>query len=216
MLEKLIIQPPACVRWLFRKCLWRLPLKENERRIAITFDDGPIPEQTPWVLDLLDGYGIHATFFCVGENVKRYPELYAEIIRRGHSVGNHTYNHVQLFKVGTSYYEQNESKSLETMGGKVKYFRPPHGQLTPWYASKLHSRYNRVVLWDVMPKDYDKHLTPQEVFDNVRKYTREGSIIVFHDSIKAGDRMRYALQQTIETYSRKGYTFVSIDEALNN
>lgn len=214
MFERFIIQPPACVRWLFDNTIWRLPHKGDVKQVALTFDDGPIPEQTPWVLDILERYGIHATFFCVGENVQRYPEIYADIIRRGHSVGNHTYNHVQLLKEGSKAYKQNEQRGLSVMGGGIRYFRPPHGQITPLMTRYLSRHYKHIVLWDVMPKDYDKNLTPQEVFDNLRKYVRNGSVIVMHDSIKAGERMRYTLQKTIETLSAEGYKFVSLDEAF--
>lgn len=182
--------------------------------MALTFDDGPVPEQTPWVLDILDKYNIRATFFCVGDNVSKYPELYAEVRRRGHSVGNHTFNHVQLLKVGREAYLANEEKGRETMGDDITLFRPPHGQLTPSMARCLGRKYNKIVLWDVMPKDYDKNLTPDEVFDNVRRYVRNGSIIVFHDSIKAGERMRHALKMTIEMLLKEGYHFLTIDQAL--
>ena len=211
----MIIQPPAFVRWLFPKCLWRLHRNGKGKYVALTFDDGPIPEQTPWVLDLLDENHIHATFFCVGENVSRYPQIYTDIIRRGHSVGNHTYNHLQLFKEGGKAYLANEEKGRVAMSHDVSLFRPPHGQLTPPVTRTLHRKYNKIVLWDVMPKDYDKSLTPDEVFDNVCRYVRNGSVIVFHDSIKAGERMRYALSQTIKHLKDNGYSFVSIDEAIS-
>lgn len=205
-----IIQPPTFVRRLFANSLWRLDT--DERQIALTFDDGPVPEQTPWVLDLLDSYGIKATFFCVGDNVRKYPELFEEIVRRGHTVGNHTFNHVQLFKNSWADYAGNIEMCRDVQHDKARFFRAPHGQITPWRAKEITTRmrFEKIVFWDVMPKDYDHRLTPEQVYQNVRNYVRSGSLIVFHDSIKAGERMRYALQKTIEDYTKDGWTFVAL------
>lgn len=207
-----IIQPPAFVRWIFPNSIWRLPQHNGEKTIALTFDDGPVPEQTPWVLDLLDKYGIKATFFCVGDNVRKYPEIFDEIVRRGHTVGNHTFNHLQLFKTPWKMYSDNIDLCNQVEKGLATYFRAPHGHITPWKAYNItHDKgFRNIVFWDVMPKDYDNRLKPDEVFANVRKYVRNGSIIVFHDSIKAGDRMRFALERTIEEYKAEGYCFVAL------
>lgn len=211
-----IIQPPEFIRRLFFKSLWRLPEPSRNKTIALTFDDGPVPEQTPWVLDLLDQYGIKATFFCVGDNVRKHPGIFEEIVRRGHTVGNHTFNHLQLIKNSWQYYAENIEMCNQVQSGKAHLFRAPHGQITPWRAWQItHSmHFDRLVFWDVMPKDYDNRLTPQEVYSNVRQYVRDGSLIVFHDSIKAGERMRYALQQTIEYYQSQGWQFVALDISL--
>lgn len=199
------------LRRLFANSLWRLC--DGQKRVCLTFDDGPVPEQTPWVLDLLQRHGIHATFFCVGDNVRKHPEIFAELRRRGHCVGNHTFNHVQLFRVGQKRYLENTAQCTDVEGG-ADFFRPPHGQMTPWTAWRLSKLFRRMIFWDVMPKDYDRNLTPEQVFDNVRRYVRPGSIIVMHDSIKAGPRMRYALEHTIEMLKADGWTFMTIDEAL--
>lgn len=193
-----IIQPPTFVRRLFCKSLWRLPQNMRHKTIALTFDDGPVPEQTPWVLDLLDRYHVKATFFCVGDNVRKYPELYAEIVKRGHAVGNHTFNHLQLFRTPWSQYCSNIDLCNEVENGKAHLFRAPHGQITPWRAWQITHKFgfSKLVFWDVMPKDYDKRLTPEEVYCNVQRFVRDGSLIVFHDSIKAVERMRYALEHT--------------------
>jgi len=211
-----IIQPPEILRRFFIKSLWRLPKSKRKKTIALTFDDGPVPEQTPWVLDLLDEYDIKATFFCVGDNVRKYPEIFEDIIRRGHTIGNHTFNHIQLFKNSWKDYSDNIEKCNIVQDHKARYFRAPHGQITPWRAWQItHSLgFERLVFWDVMPKDYDNRLSPEEVFSNVRNYVRDGSLIVFHDSIKAGDRMRYALKHTIEEYKSQGWDFVAIDSSL--
>ena len=205
-----IIQPPTFVRRLFANSLWRL--SEGGKRLALTFDDGPVPEHTIWILDTLDKYGVKATFFCVGDNVRKYPALFDEIVRRGHTIGNHTYNHLQLFKTPWGEYKKNIEKCSLTEGGCAKYFRAPHGQMLPWRTGEIAKSMslNKVVFWDVMPKDYDKSLTPEEVYKNIRDYVRDGSLIVLHDSIKSGDRMRYALEHTLEDYSREGWQFVSL------
>ncbi len=179
--------------------------------MALTFDDGPVPEQTPWVLDTLDKHGIRATFFCVGDNVRKHPELFAEIKKRGHVTGNHTFNHVQLFRQSWKDYKANAEQCTAIEEG-AKFFRPPHGQMLPWRARQLGESFERLIFWDVMPKDYDKSLKPERVFENVKDFVRDGSIIVFHDSIKAGERMRYALEKSIETLTEEGYSFVTVDK----
>lgn len=213
-----VIQPPAFLRCLFPGSLWR---GDKNRKVAyLTFDDGPVPEQTPWVLDLLKSHGIKATFFCVGDNVRKHPDLFDRLIAEGHTIGNHTFNHLPFFQFGVSwdYYMANIAKCEEQEHGAARFFRAPHGHVTPMLTWRLtHAdiqswdAFKKVVFWDVMPKDYDARLTPEQVFDNVRRYVRPGSLIVFHDSIKAGERMRFALAQTIEWLKSEGWTFESID-----
>lgn len=205
-----VIQPPSVVRWMFPRSLWR-DRDHKRKRVFLTFDDGPVPEQTPWVLDTLDKYGAKATFFCVGDNVRKHPEIFQDIVSRGHSVGNHTFNHLPLFKVGWAEFSANVDKCQAAEGWRAKLLRAPHGHMTPWHAWLLtRDRFRRVVFWDVMPKDYDKRLTPERVLDNVRRFVRPGSIIVFHDSIKAGDRMRHALAGTLEMLRAQGYEFARL------
>lgn len=202
-----VIQPPSFVRWVFPRSLWR-DRDHRRRRVFLTFDDGPVPEQTPWVLDLLDKYGAKATFFCVGDNVRKHPEIFQDIVARGHTVGNHTFNHLPLFKVGWNDFSANVDKCQAAEGWRAELLRAPHGHMTPWHAWRLtRSRFRRMVFWDVMPKDYDSRLTPEQVMENVRRFVRPGSIIVFHDSIKAGERMRHALSGTLETLKAQGYEF---------
>lgn len=205
-----VIQPPSVVRWMFPRSLWR-DRDHKRKRVFLTFDDGPVPEQTPWVLDTLDKYGAKATFFCVGDNVRKHPEIFQDIVSRGHSVGNHTFNHLPLFKVGWAEFSANVDKCQAAEGWRAKLLRAPHGHMTPWHAWLLtRDRFRRVVFWDVMPKDYDKRLTPERVLNNVRRFVRPGSIIVFHDSIKAGDRMRHALAGTLEMLQAQGYEFARL------
>ncbi len=214
-MKNFVIQPPDIVRWLFAKSLWQLP-PSAKSRLCLTFDDGPVPEQTPWVLDELDRFGAKATFFCVGDNVRKYPDIFQQIVQRGHVVGNHTFHHMQLFRSTWRNYATDIRLCSEVEQQADKFFRPPHGQMWPWCTPKLAKRFTRTVFWDVMPKDYDKRLTPQQVFENILNYTRRGSIIVLHDSVKAGERMRFALTKTLEHYTRLGYEFVTLEQALNN
>lgn len=209
-----VVQPPAFVRWLFPGSLWR---GDKKRKVVyLTFDDGPVPEQTPWVLDLLKKHGIKATFFCVGENVVKHNDIFKRLVAEGHTVGNHTFNHLPYFRRGVTadVFFDNIGRCDAAEDGRDVYFRAPHGHVTPLLTRKLTRGkgkqcrvFRNVVFWDVMPKDYDNRLTPEDVFANVRTFVRPGSVIVFHDSIKAGDRMRYALVNTIEWLSAEGWAF---------
>ncbi len=198
-----IEQPPRFYRWLFPKGIWRLPI-EGEKVVYLTFDDGPIPEVTPWVLDLLDAYDIKATFFCVGDNVRKHPDVYQMVLDRGHRVGNHTFNHIQGLKTLTLKYIRNAQLGTEYI--KSDLFRPPHGHMRLPQFFLLRKKY-KIILWDVVTRDYSKLKTPEEVFGNVKKYTRNGSIIVFHDSLKAEKNMKYALPKSIEWLKEQGYSF---------
>ena len=198
-----IEQPPLIYRILFPEAIWRLK-RGGSKKVFITFDDGPIPEVTPWVLDLLNSYGIKATFFLVGDNVRRYPELFEEIKRRGHSYGNHTMHHLQGFKVTTHRYMRDITEADQLIGSSL--FRPPHGLIRWKQARGIKNHYN-IVMYDLVTRDYSKKLTPEEVLDNVKRYVRNGSIIVFHDSLKAEKNMRYALPRAIEWLKNEGYEF---------
>ncbi|MCD7972805.1 MAG: polysaccharide deacetylase family protein [Candidatus Azobacteroides sp.] len=204
----LIEQPPFLYRALFPGVIWRIP-SATGKQVFLTFDDGPIPEVTPWVLDELDKYGIKATFFCVGDNVRKYPDVYREIITRGHVTGNHTYHHLQGWKTFTKKYLHNVNKADELIGSGL--FRPPHGHIRFLQLASLLNKYN-IIMWDVVTRDYSKRMTGQRVFENVKKYSRNGSIIVFHDSLKAEDKLKYALPRSIEYLLKEGYTFKLLKE----
>jgi peptidoglycan/xylan/chitin deacetylase (PgdA/CDA1 family) len=156
------------------------------------------------VLDVLDSYGVKATFFCVGENVRKHPGIYRMILDRGHGVGNHTYNHLQGICTPTKNYLANVEKAAELIRSPL--FRPPHGHMRLPQTCLLRRRY-RIIMWDVVTRDYSPHLTPEGVFNTVRKYTRNGSIIVFHDSLKAESNLREALPRSIEWLLSEGYRF---------
>ena len=203
----LVERPPLLYRMIFPETVWRI--HKRDRTVYLTFDDGPIPEVTPWVLDTLDRYGIKATFFMVGENVERHPELLEEVRRRGHSVGNHTMSHLQGAHVGTKHYLHNVFRANELIGSTL--FRTPHGLLR-WGQSKvLRSRFT-IIMYDLVTRDYSRKLTGEQVLDNVKRYARNGSIIVFHDSLKAEKNMKYALPRAIEWLQEQGYKFDAIPE----
>ncbi len=202
----LIEQPPLPYRLLFPEAIWRI--KQRGRKVVyLTFDDGPIPEVTPWVLDLLDRYGIKATFFMVGDNVRRHPELLEQVRSRGHSYGNHTMHHLQGMKVSSHRYIHDIMEADSLIDSPL--FRPPHGILRWKQARIIKLRYN-LIMYDLVTRDYSRRLGPQQVFDNVRRYTRNGSIIVFHDSLKAQVNLKEALPRAIEWLKSEGYEFLSI------
>ena len=202
----LIEQPPLLYRLLFPEALWRINRK-GQRTVYLTFDDGPIPEVTPWVLDLLDSYNIKATFFLVGDNVRRNPHLLEEIKRRGHSWGNHTMHHLQGMKVTALRYIRDITEADILIGSPL--FRPPHGLLRWKQAAAIKSHYN-IVMYDLVTRDYSRKLSPDQVMENVKRYARNGSIIVFHDSLKAEKNLREALPRAIQWLRNQGYEFKKI------
>lgn len=189
------------------KAVWRLP--KEEKTVFLTFDDGPIPEVTPYVLDLLREKNIKATFFCVGDNVRKYPALFKQLIDEGHQVGNHTFNHLQGFKNNLDYYADNVERADALINSP--FFRPPHGQFSFFHKWKLRKNYS-IILWDLVTRDYNRKLSGEKVFSIVQKYVRNGSIIVFHDSLKAEKNLRYALPKTIDFLIKEGYKFEVITE----
>lgn len=198
-----IEQPPLAYRLLFPEAIWRIKHK-NRRVVYLTFDDGPVPEVTPWVLDLLDRYNIKATFFLVGDNVRRSPALFEEIKRRGHSWGNHTMHHLQGMKVTSRRYMRDLTEADMLINSSL--FRPPHGLLRWKQANGIKTHYN-IVMYDLVTRDYSRKLNGEQVLDNVKRFTRNGSIIVFHDSLKAEKNMRYALPRAIKWLIAQGYEF---------
>lgn len=199
-----IVKTPLFAQWLFKKLVWRIV---NTKKAFLTFDDGPVPEATPWVLDLLKEEGIKATFFCVGENVVKYPEIYQRIIDEGHAIGNHTYNHLNAWKVDKESYISNVEKASEVIDSKL--FRPPYGKLSPSLSNKLAEDYD-IIMWDVLSGDFDSNISAEKCLDNVHKNAKEGSIIVFHDSVKAIDKLKYVLPETIKLLREKGIGFDKI------
>lgn len=202
----LIEQPAKFLRWIYPTALWRM--NPTEKSVYLTFDDGPIPEVTPWVLDVLDRYGVKATFFMVGENAAKHPEVFEMVKARGHRIGNHTYNHIGGMRHGISSYVANVDKANELL--RTNLFRPPHGWMKWEQFLFVRSSY-KVVMWDLVTRDYSTHLNGRDVLLNVRRYARPGSIITFHDSLKSLDKLLYALPRAIEWLQAQGYRFRVFD-----
>jgi peptidoglycan/xylan/chitin deacetylase (PgdA/CDA1 family) len=200
-----IERPFGLMRLLFPKALWRV--ERTEKTVYLSFDDGPVPETTPAVLLILKQYGIKATFFCVGDNVEKYPELFQEIIKQGHRLGNHSFNHVRGFSMGANEYLRNVQKASQFIPSVL--MRPPHGQLTPKLYKELNKNY-QIVMWDLITRDYNQSLSPERIVDNVIKYARNGSIIVFHDSEKSKKNVLAALPASIEYLQHEGYRFETL------
>ena len=194
---------PFWIRAIYPKGLiWRVPTSKQE--VFLTFDDGPVPEVTPLVLDILKKYNVKATFFCVGENVQKYPEAFAMLLKDGNAIGNHTFHHVKAWETDYNLYlSEVEQCNLLV---KSKFFRPPHGQINQKIARQLRKDF-RIIMWSALTGDYNKKLSGEQCLSNAIKNTRPGSIIVFHDSIKARERMEYALPQYIEYCLKEGYIF---------
>src|SRR5687767_13434839 len=171
----MIARVPHLVQKAFGRYIWRI--EDTAKNIYLTFDDGPIPEITPWVLDQLKKHGARATFFCVGSNVKKYPEIFESIKKQGHAIGNHSFTHPDGRKTGTEEYIMDVHQCDEVV--KSEFFRPPYGRLTRSQSNRLKKEY-RIVLWDVLSMDYDLKVTPKKVVENVVHNARTGSIVVFH------------------------------------
>lgn len=196
------VQPPAILRKLYTNGVWRM--SELEKKIYLTFDDGPIPEVTPWVLDVLKTHAVPATFFCVGENVKTHNAIYQRILNENHAVGNHTYNHVDGWDTPLADYMNNIEECAKHIDTRL--FRPPYGRIRKKQKEAVSQHYS-IIMWDVLSKDYDVQTSPQQCLENACKHVRNGSIIVFHDSLKAKKNMQYALPRFIEFAKKEGFEF---------
>lgn len=197
------IRTPFFLRRLYPSLIWRMP--RDQKRIFLTFDDGPIPDVTPWVLNTLKRYGIKATFFCVGANIEKNPDIFKRMLDEGHQVANHTYNHISGWQHGIDTYLENVERCEHLTGSLL--FRPPYGRGKRNQYKALKKRGYRIVMWDVLSGDFDMKLSNEKCLNGVLKYTRNGSIIVFHDNIKAVPRLEYALPRAIEYWLSAGYEF---------
>ena len=203
----IIEQPAVFLRWIYPHALWRID--KREKAVYLTFDDGPIPEATPFILDTLERYGAKATFFMVGENARKYPHLLAEVKARGHRIGNHTNNHIGGFRWWSWLYLANVVEANKVLHTNL--FRPPHGWMKMMQYRVLRHCGFRVVMWDVVTRDYSRRLTAEDVLNNVRRYTRPGSIITFHDSLKSIDKLKHALPEALQWLIQEGYEFKVFD-----
>jgi len=198
---------PDIVKPLASDLIWNL--SPQTQTLYLTFDDGPVVGVTDWVLEILDRYNAKATFFCVGENVERNPELFEQIIKQGHSVANHSYNHLNGWKTSNFTYYRNVLKADELIGSKL--FRPPYGKITRQQVKSLKKKY-KIIMWDVLSGDFDENLKSESCIKNVIKASKSGSIIVFHDSEKSKSNLMETLPEILRHYTVKGYSFKNIDQ----
>jgi len=186
--------------WSFH---WRI--KSKSQHLYLTFDDGPTPEITIWVLNELDRYKAKATFFCIGRNVERHPEIYNEILKRGHAIGNHTYSHLKGWRTNNKEYVEDIQLASQFINSKL--FRPPYGKIGQQQIRSLKKAGYKLFMWDVLSEDYNKEITEQQCLDNVLQNTQEGSIIVYHDSLKAQQNLYATLPTVLKTFTEKGFVF---------
>lgn len=202
-----LFSPPKILKIFFPKMIWDKP--QGQKRIFLTFDDGPHPTITPKVINLLSNFNARATFFCVGNNIKKYPSTFEMLQKANHLVGNHTFNHNDGFSSTDEnfYSEIEETENLTNTG----FFRPPHGKIKPRQIRHLSKKY-KIIAWSVIAYDWDKTLSPEKIFEKILRNARDGSIIAFHDNEKAEKNMLAVLPQVLEHFSKLGYHFCRLDE----
>lgn len=198
-----IHKPPTWLRKLYWSFNWKIASKTKS--LYLTFDDGPTPDITPWVLNELDKINAKATFFCIGRNVERHPEIYEDIIKRGHAVGNHTYSHLKGWRTANKEYIDDIQLASQFIDSNL--FRPPYGKIGQLQIWQLKKAGYKLFMWDVLSEDYNLKITEVQCLDNVTQYVEKGSIIVFHDSLKASKNLCATLPTVLKTYSEQGFTF---------
>lgn len=189
------LSTPDWISKLYVDAVWKMPLS-SPPAVYLTFDDGPHETITPFVLDLLKQYNAKGTFFCIGKNVIEHPDIYQRILDEGHSIGNHTHNHLNGWKTGTKDYMENVALAKQFIDSK--YFRPPYGKIKPMQAKQLKQLGYHIVMWSLLSADFDTEITPERCLENVVFNIKPGDIVVFHDSEKAYSRMSYALPRVLE------------------
>ncbi|WP_396602314.1 polysaccharide deacetylase family protein [Algibacter sp. R77976] len=211
------IKTPWVAKKLFPNYVW--DIATTEKVIYLTFDDGPTPDITNWTLDVLKQYNAKATFFCIGNNIEKHPEIFQNILNGGHAIGNHTHNHIKGWKTNTQDYLENIAEAKQVIISEIvnskslisNLFRPPYGQIKPIQGQQLIALGYKIIMWDVLSFDWDKDVKQEDCLKNVLTKTTEGSIIVFHDSVKASKNMQYALPKVLQFFSNKGYRFEALD-----
>jgi peptidoglycan/xylan/chitin deacetylase (PgdA/CDA1 family) len=201
---------PIILQWLYPSLIWHHSRKEKS--IYLTFDDGPIPKMTPLVLEILQQYDVKATFFCVGENVEKHEDVLEEVIKAGHQIGNHTYQHLDGWKTSEKEYLDNVESCHQVIMDKIEsqpLFRPPYGKSTRSQLQRLKNSY-KIIMWDVLSGDFDESITPESCLKNTIKATQNGSIVIFHDNLKAKKNLTYALPKYIEHCLKSGYQFKTL------
>ncbi len=212
---------PTIIQRIFKNYIWSFPFSKNDQKtIYLTFDDGPTEGITEWTLNELKKYNAKATFFCIGKNIENHPGIYQRIITDGHSIGNHTHNHLNGWKSSNIPYLKNieladkaiqkfNKSNLKTINSE-QLFRPPYGKIKPLQASKLRENGYKIIMWDVLSADFDQKITVEKCLKNVIENTKNSSIVVFHDSIKASENLKYTLPKVLGYFSNKGYVFKRI------
>lgn len=203
-----LVKTPGWLKKFYKQCTWSIPV--TDKILYLSFDDGPHPTITPFVLDELKKYGAKASFFCIGKNVLAFPEVYKRIIEEGHSVGNHSFHHLNGWKTADATYLDDIAAAKKYIDSNL--YRPPYGRITKFQLKQLSlPRFNlKAVMWSVLSGDFDKGITPERCLKNVLYKCKPGSIVVFHDSEKAAERMRYALTGALQHYAKEGYRFEKI------
>ena len=214
-LKKYLVKTPTIIKLVFNK--WDWSFSKNEKSIYLTFDDGPTPKITDWVLNELNRFNAKATFFCIGKNIKQNPSIFNKIAENGHAIGNHTNNHLKCSQSPSNEYLQNIqlaeneiNKNLNSDFETTKLFRPPYGKLNLKIGRKIRENGYKIIMWDVLSADFDTEITKEKCLRNVIKNTEEGSIIVFHDSLKASEKVKFVLPKILDYYSAKGFSFKAI------
>jgi peptidoglycan/xylan/chitin deacetylase (PgdA/CDA1 family) len=202
------VKTPAIFKSIFRNWIWSFT--KNEKTIYLTFDDGPTPEVTPWVLNQLDKYRAKATFFCIGKNITKHREIFQEILKNEHAVGNHSNNHLNGWKTPADVYLENCKEALKNKGHNSTLFRPPYGKLTLRQSKRLRDQGYQIIMWDVLSADFDTRISKEKCLQYVLKNTRKGSIVVFHDSIKAAEKLKFVLPKVLDHFEGKGFNFQKI------
>ncbi len=197
-----LVKTPNLIQNLFPNFVWRIPT--HQKKIYLTFDDGPIPEVTSWVLDQLADFDAKATFFCVGENVQKHPDVFERVLAAGHSIGSHTHNHLSGWGTENIPYFHNVRQGATLV--KSTLFRPPYGRIKPSQVPFLMRHY-QIIMWDVLSGDFDTKISQDQCLDNVISNTGAGSIVVFHDSLKSQNILEYVLPRTLEHFSQQGFSF---------
>lgn len=201
------------IRRLFPDFVWHVP--EATQAVYLTFDDGPVPEVTPWVLDLLAAHGIKATFFCIGDNIRKHPDIFERILAEGHAVGNHTFHHLNGWKTDTAAYISNIEACDAIIGtflpNGTPLFRPPYGKITRRQKKWALQQGKQIIMWDILTADFDTTVTPEQCLHNATHKVEGGSILIFHDSVKAWKNLEYALPPALDRIKAKGLGFAKWD-----
>ena len=202
------IKTKPLIKKIFKNYVWDIP--NTERKIYLTFDDGPTAEITEWVLDQLQKFNAKATFFCIGNNIEKHPAIFEKVVNEGHAIGNHTFNHLNGWKTSTAEYLENSGLNYQLNTKKCKLFRPPYGKIKPSQSKKLRELGYKIIMWNVLSADFDQSITKEQCLENVIKNATAGSIVVFHDSIKAFSNLEYTLPKALKYWTEQDFVFETL------